>query len=219
MLARGFWRRTTGTLALAVALAALAGQAWAQNLVQNPNFLNDLTGYTTSGDVGVYQLSDGNFAAGLAGVGENSPQLPGPVFTASQTGSTLSQAIPTTPGVDYVITFFGFVDPGAEDVISASFGDTSISTDVPTGTGGNDISTLTLSDFDTKSFDGVATGSSTDLTFTADQGGLLITGIDVEPESAPAPIVGGGVASLSVALAGLALRRLRCRTTRRMFPV
>ena len=203
-----------GTIALtafaAAAFIAVPHSARAQNLVANPNFTDGLSGYQTSGNVGVYQFSDGSFAAGVLGPGERSPQLPGPFLSPSDFVGMLAQAITTTPGAFYTISFLTVSDPHVEDIGSVTFGDAShFADDMPTTGNGNGGTGPTAADLNLFSFVARATGSTTNLSFVADQGGFLITGLDVEP--GPAPVNGGGVASLALVLAGFAVNRVRRR--------
>jgi hypothetical protein len=183
-------RASLRAAALAVALGiagwlGAAGSASAQNLVTNPNFDSGLDGYSANGFVGVY--------------GYYSPT--NALLCASSCGystlATLTQSIVTTPGTSYMVSFLASFYPGN---YTASFGTGSFSHQ------GTSQDITTAFPF---SFTGTATGTSTDLTFTSD-GAIALDNLDVE--SAPAPIPGGGGLSVIAGLGGLgwlAVRRAR----------
>jgi hypothetical protein len=177
-----FVRAGLGALAAITAFAAILAPAHAQNLVQNPDFANELNGYTVSGEGTPTFASYGDADSNLHNT---------VVFNE---GISITQSIQTTPGVFYMISFLGASEPGS---YITTFGDGSL-----TSAGDAACCTLTPS-----MFFGKASGTSTDLTFTAASGTEAITALDVE--AAPAPVTGAGILSFCVAFAGLAFHRMR----------
>jgi hypothetical protein len=183
-------RRSSRPFALAASFVVMgwfvaAGPAFAQNLVTNPNFDNGLNGYTSTGFVGVYTYYGSNNA------------LLCDSACGYTTLATLTQSIATTPGQSYLVSFLASFYPGT---YTASFGTGSFTHQ------GTSQDIQTAFPF---SFTGTATGTSTDLTFTSD-GATALDNLDVE--SAPAPIPGGGGLSVIAGLGGLgwlAVRRAR----------
>ena len=184
-----------------VLVVAVPHRADAQNLVQNPDFFNGLTGYTSSGSV--FATS---FVGGPANTqnpqGTNSAEGDGPGAADTSVPAVLTQALTTTPNTTYLVTFSYALEPGINDSLTVSFGNSS------------ETFTTSKSDgstpFDTVSF--LAKSNSrgtTDLTFTATEGAFAVSELDVE--AGPAPVTGGGILSFGIVIAGLAARRIRRR--------
>ena len=192
------WRATAG-LAIVILVAGFAGprQALAQNLVQDPNFFNGLTDYQFTNQVSAVDVPFGPTPP--EGSSTNAGVLYGPGASTNGDIGTLSQAIATVPNTVYMVTFSVNFDPGVSDTLLASFGAGTFSL-TPTSEP-NSLATYT--------FTGRATGATTELTFTAEDGAYLVTELDVE--SGPAPVTGGGILSFGCVLAGLAIRHMRRR--------
>ena len=207
----------------AMALAVVAGlsgfasashPASAQNLVLDPFFANGLADYQTSGNVGVYQIPDGPNAAGILGPNETA-NLTGLSFpTPSGVVGTLSQLIATTPATEYLISFSLAFDGNVADSLTVSFGGVNSVLQFPAtrgnGNGGNGPSAADLQMFGFMASSG---GATTDLSFMTNDGGFIVTGLDVE--AAPAPLPGGGALSLGAFCALLAAHRMRRQTKAR----
>jgi hypothetical protein len=195
---------TTVGFAIVIGFAGFAGprQAFAQNLVQDPNFFDGLTDYQTVGNVTATDVPFGPTPPD-GGEGTNTAVLYGPGVAGSNgtedIPATVSQAITTVPNTVYLVTFSVNFDPDTTDALLASFGSGTFPLNPTTEPDG-----LT-----TYSFTGTATGTSTELTFAANEGAYLITELDVEP--GPAPVTGGGLLSFGAVLAGLAIRQMRRR--------
>lgn len=184
--------------------------AHAQNLVSDPTFINGLRDYQTVGQVGTYQIPDGPNAAGVLGPAETSDLSPGLVFpTPSGVAGMISQSLMTTPDTLYMITFSMAHDTSVADSILASFGNSSLPLSFDATGLGNGNNGPNGVDFQSYSFTGLSTGTSTLLSFTANDGGFIVTGLDAEP--APAPVAGAGIASFGAAFAALAAFRIRRR--------
>jgi hypothetical protein len=179
-------RRYFIALGLALTLAvAPAYRAQAQNLIENPNFANAFAGYTTTGEVFSEPAADYGLSAAVL-----------------EDGATVTQAVPTTPGETYLITFLAIYDPG---VYPTSFGTGSFTNNTPnTEVCCNFTQQGQYSSF---SFTGTATSTTTDLTFSVTSGAEGITDLDVQ--SAPAPNPGSGGPSLLVGLLILATAVMR----------
>jgi hypothetical protein len=187
--------------AIATMVMAAPHQAHAQNLVQNPDFFNGLTGYQTSGDV-----TATNFLGGPSNTenpeGTNSAEGVGPGAGDTSSPAVLMQALTTTPNTMYMVTFSYAVEPGVTDSLTVTFGSTSETFTTSTSDGSTP--------FDVISF--MARSNSqgaTDLTFTGNEGAFAVSDLDVE--SGPAPVTGGGVLSFGIVLSGLAFRHMRRR--------
>jgi hypothetical protein len=184
--------RVVASRAFSVALltAAVVGAfaprtAQAQNLVQNPLFVDGLNGYQSTGSM----------------INTQTTQTPGVSIAILFPGSLLTQAIQTDINATYLVKFFtSFVNPGSmRDVLFASFGNNGITLD----SGNGDVSGIF-------SFTATATDSQSILRFNEGAGLTVITALDVE--AAPAPLPGaGGLSFLAglAALAGVAIRRRR----------
>jgi hypothetical protein len=195
------WLATAG-LAIVILFAGFAGprQALAQNLVQDPNFFNGLTDYQFTGQVTAAYVPFGPTPpGGQTATSTNAGVLYGPGASANGDMATLSQTIATVPNTVYLVTFSVNFDPGTPDTLLASFGTGTFSL-TPTAEP-NSLATYT--------FTGKATGTTTNLEFTAENGAYLVTELDVE--SGPAPVTGGGILSFGCVLAGLAIRHMRRR--------
>jgi hypothetical protein len=180
----------SGAFSVALLMAAVVGAfapctAQAQNLVQNPLFVDGLNGYQSTGSMIITQTT----------------QTPGVSIAILFPGSLLTQAIQTNINATYLVKFFtSFVNPGTQDdVLFASFGNNGIRLDSAKG----DVPGVF-------SFTATATDSQSILRFNEGSGLTVITALDVE--AAPAPVPGAGglsfLAGLGV-LAGLAARRRR----------
>jgi hypothetical protein len=192
--------RCIASAALAAGALLTASFAQAQNLVQNPDFFDGLTGYATTAD------SDQNVIARNFLGGPTSPTEDGNNSAEgflSETGapSMISQSLTTTPGTIYLVTFAYAVEPGLTDSFTATFG--------------NQTRTFTSSvsdgdtPFDIASFTARSTSAKTALTFTGTEGAFAVSDLDVE--AGPAPVTGGGVLSFCLIAAGLAVRHFRRR--------
>ncbi len=161
--------------------------ARAQNLVQNPDFTNGLTGYNAIGGVTAEPYSNGIDIAFFA-----------------NPNSSLSQTIATVPNTAYTFTFMAAFDPGIADTALASFGNG----DLPFSFAANQASGSPSQ----YSFTGTATGTSTILSFSNITGESFITGLDLEgQQGAPAPVAGAGGLSFLVSFAWLVAVRLARR--------
>ena len=177
------FRPVTVAAVLAVIASVFAAlSASAQHLGSNPTFDNQLTGYTTTGFVGVYTYYGTNNA------------LLCDTSCGYTTLATLTQAIATTPGQSYLVSFLASFYPGT---YTATFG---------TGSFSHQGATQAIGTPYAFSFTGTATGTVTDLTFTSD-GATALDNLDVE--AAPAPLPGGGQLSILAALGWFAIRRRR----------
>jgi hypothetical protein len=149
---------------------AFAGprQALAQNLVQDPNFFDGLADYQTTGNVVSLNVPFGPTPPN-GGEGTNTAVLYGPGVEgpngAEDVPATVSQAITTVPNTVYLVTFSVNFDPGTTDALLASFGNGTFPLNP----------TVEPDGLATYSFTGKATGTSTDLTFAANDGAYLIT--------------------------------------------
>ena len=158
-------------LAALLGLVASPDRAQAQNLVQNPDFTNGFTDYTVC--CNVTTMPDGN----------------GGIEAVLPLGSTLTQAIATTPNTTYMISFIAaFTNSGT---YTASFGNGSL-IERPTSAIGAATYTFT----------GLATSATTNLMFTTgdNNGTEYLSFLDVGPQGAPAPLPGAGLPSIAVAL-------------------
>ena len=171
------WRSTAIALALSAVGFLAAPSAQAQNLVQNPNFLNGLSGYQSLGTPFNIQTT----------------QNPNFNLAVLAPGSILTQSIQTNIGVNYLISFYtSFANTAMfHDQLFASFGDGGVTLDSQSG------ATAGL-----YSFSATATDTTSTLRFGEGTGGVnLLTALDVE--AAPAPVPGAGMLSAIAALAGL----------------
>jgi hypothetical protein len=199
------------------AIPLLCCPAYAQNLVQNPGFedstdATDSPGWTlTAGHGTIFDNGQGQ-AEGPAIRPDEPPPSGNPnahsglwdvQFAATNaedaSAGTLSQAITTTAGSTYLVTFFLMNSDGPHNTFLATFG-------------GQTVLSLTDSSafgYTQYSYQVKATSSSSVLAFSAEQdpGYFYLDDISVEP--APAPVMGGGLVSLAVLLAGFSVRRAR----------
>jgi hypothetical protein len=188
------------SVSLAVCLVA-PPLAKAQNLVQNPDFFDGLTGYTTSAG-----MFDNVYANDFPG-GPTNPtagetnSAEGIVSTAGD-DATIAQSLATAPGTLYMVTFAYAIDPSTADSFTVSFGNAHHTYTTSTSDGSNPFEVVS---FMARS----GAGRSTTLNFDGSEGGFAISELDVE--AAPAPVAGGGIASAAAMLAGWAVRRRRGR--------
>ena len=180
----GILRASAADIYLAVVVAALAIMApqsvRAQDLVQNPDFTNGLTGYVTSGSVTTQPLN-GTHIAFFGGA-----------------NSSLSQEIATVPGGVYTFTFMAAFDPGIADTALASFGTGSLPFSFAAGQASGSPAQY--------SFSATATGTLTNLAFSNNTGESYIEFLDLQ--AAPAPVLGAGGYSFLAGLAWLVGARL-----------
>ena len=167
---------------IAFGLSLQAGPARAQNLVQNPNFADGLTGYSGYGvTTTTYNGQTAAYIVGFANYVE-------------------TFATPTVPGQEYIFTFLAAAqDPQVATSLVGVF-----------GTQGQPeiFETLTSTGFNQFTLTGTANSTNTlALVQSLGDGGFYVTSFDVEP--APAPVTGGGIASLCVGLVGLGVHRAR----------
>jgi len=181
------------------AFSAASRHAQAQNLVQNPNFFNGLTDYTTTAD------SDENvFASSFPG-GPTNPAEGGTNAAEGDVSDTtpavISQSLTTMPNTLYLVTFAYAVDPSSADSLTVTFG--------------NQTKTFTTSisngstPFDVVSFTATSSSADSTLTFTGTEGAFAVSELDVE--AGPAPVAGGGALSFALIAAGFAGRQFRRR--------
>lgn len=189
--ANSLTRRVSPVGLCLIALVAVAGsvvsldRAQAQNLVQNPDFTTGFTYYTVC--CNVTTQPDGN----------------GGVIAILPLGSTLSQAIATTPNSTYIVSFIAsFTNSGT---YTATFGNGSL---IERPTSATNPATFT--------FSGLATSATTSLTFTTgDNNGIEhLSNLDVGLQGAPAPTLGAGFPSIAAALIALSWTSIR-RTVRK----
>ena len=181
--------------------AFFAVPSHAQNLVQNPDFFNGLTDYTTTA------TSDQNVFATTFPGGPTNPDggtnAAEGMLSEAGAPAVISQSLTTTPGAIYLVTFAYAVEPGTTDALTVTFG--------------NQTRTLTSSTsdgntpFDILSFTATATSPNTPLTFTGTEGAFAVSELDVE--AAPAPVAGGGAVSFCLIAAGFAIRQFRRRAS------
>jgi hypothetical protein len=180
------------------AFSAAPRHAQAQNLVQNPNFFDGLTDYTTTAD------SDENvFASSFSG-GPTNPAEGGTNAAegdVSGAPAVISQSLTTTTNTLYLVTFAYAVDPETADSFTVTFGNQTrtYTTSVSDGS----------SPFDVVSFTAKSSSPASVLTFTGTEGAFAVSELDVE--AGPAPVAGGGTLSFGLIAAGFAGRHFRRR--------
>jgi hypothetical protein len=173
-----------GVAVIGLALGTIA-PAQAANIVTNGSFeTGDFTGWTQTGNTGFTGVTcpggapDGNCFAFFGPIGS--------------TGG-ITQNLTTVAGATYEIEFSFESDGGTPNSFSASFGGVTLinQTNIPNSGG-----------FDTFSFEVVATGTSTALTFLFrdDPGFLFLDAVSVTgvPEPATLVLVGIGLVGLSL---------------------
>jgi hypothetical protein len=201
--------------AVLLALSACAGSSHAQNLVQNPGF-EDSTSPTTSPGWTVTAGNDTTFDNGgseAQGIHPDEPPTEGngnahtgvwdvqfgATSASEATAGTLSQTIATVPGTTYLVTFFLMNTDGPHNTFLATFG-------------GQTVLSLTDANafgYTQYSANITATSGSSVLAFSAEQDPGFYYLDDVSVEAGPAPVMGGGLVSFGVLLAGFDTRRAR----------
>jgi hypothetical protein len=195
-----------GFAALAIIGCTTAGQASAQNLVQNPGFestpddgSNTSPGWTldASSDT-TYVSGESTAHSGIWAVEFAATDAAG----ASQ--GTLSQAITTAPSTYYTVSFFLANEGGPHNTFLATFGGQTV---------------LSLTDANAFAYTQFTatirtTSASSVLAFTAQQDPEDFLLDDVSVEAGPLPVTGGGLLSFGVVLAGFAVRRIRASAGR-----
>jgi hypothetical protein len=195
-------------LAIAGAPAAYAQQ----NLVQNPGF-EETQGQGSSATSPDWTVTSGFGTEFLSGQQEQGGPNSGlwyasfaAISASEATSGTLSQMIPTTPGVNYVVSFFLANYQGPHNTFLATFG-------------GQTVLSLTDSPaFAYTQYSAVvtATSSQTQLAFAGEQdpASFGLDDVSVEVQGAPAPVTGGGIASFALVLSALTARRMRAKAER-----
>jgi len=181
------------------AFSATLRHAQAQNLVQNPNFFDGLTDYTTTAD------SDDNVFANTFSGGPTNPtggtnSVEGAVSTPG-VPAVISQSLTTTPDTIYLVTFAYAVEPDVTDSFTVTFGNQTKTYTSSTSDG--------ETPFDVISFTATSTSANSALTFTGTEGAFAVSELDVE--AGPAPVAGGGALSFCLIAAGFAVRHFRRR--------
>lgn len=178
----------------AVALAALCAALTARaNLAVNPGFeTGDFTGWTADspdGETFVYEDD------GLTTYAHSGNHLA--AFADYDAPGSISQAIATTAGQTYTVSFYlrsfdDSTDPA--DFFEASFG------------GGSLLLGDQSADYALHSFTGIASGSTTLLTFQGmnEPVSFLLDDVSVEPQAVPEP---ASLATLGLGVFALARRR------------
>jgi hypothetical protein len=187
--------------ALFTAVLISPPRAEAQNLVQNPDFFNGLTGYTTSADT-FQNVNATDFPGGPTNPTAGGTNAAVGIVSTAGDDATIAQSLTTAPNTLYMVTFAYAIDPSTADSFTVAFGNAHHTYTTSTSDGSNPFEVVT---FMARS----GTGRSTTLTFDGSEGGFAVSELDVE--AAPAPVCGGGIASASVMLAGWAVRRRRGR--------
>jgi hypothetical protein len=196
------------------ALSAFAGSSHAQNLVQNPGF-EDSTSPTSSPGwtlvAGHGTVFDNGAQEEGAAIHPDEGPPPGNAHTGvwdvqfgatnpdDATAGTLSQAITTTPGSTYLVTFFLMNTDGPHNTFLATFGGQTVLSL-------NDAAAFQYTEY---SLQLKATSTSSVLAFSAEQDPGFFYLDDVSVEAAPAPVIGGGLTSFGLLLAGLGVRHTR----------
>jgi hypothetical protein len=191
--------RAIGLAALVILACASAPRARAQNLVQNPGFesTSDDGGNTSPGWT-LDATSDTTFVSGMANSGIWAVQFAA-TDAAAATQGTLSQAITTVPTTFYTVSFFLANEGGPHNTFQATFGGQTILSLTDANAFGYTQYTATVR----------ATSATSVLAFTAQQDPADFLLDDVSVEAGPLPVTGGGLLSFGVAIAGLAVRRIR----------
>jgi hypothetical protein len=200
----------------AVASIAFFGtehQTHAQNLVLNPGFEATVSsGNGTATQTPNWILGSGGgtfFSTNPAGQGSSGPNSGSwyAVFSATSanqaTASTLSQTITTTPSTTYIVSFFLSNLGGPHDTFLATFGGQTVLSLSDSAAFGYRRYTATIT----------ATSAQTVLAFTGEQDPAQfgLDDVSVVAEAAPAPVTGGGIASICVLVAALSIQRMRRR--------
>jgi hypothetical protein len=199
-------RHALAIVILSLAATALAPMARAQNLVQDPGFegatdANTDPSWTLSSGFGTdYVFTDGGQtqSGGSANSGSWYAEFAATSAANAQSG-TLSQMIATTPGQFYTVTFFLANFGGPHDTFLATFGGQTLLSLTDSAAFGYRQYTMVVR----------ATSTSTKLAFTGEQDPASFGLDDVSVEAGPAPVMGGGLASLGIAAVGFVTRRLR----------
>ena len=180
-----------GCAALALAAFSAAPRyARAQNLVQNPDFFDGLTDYTTTADSEENVFST-DFGGGPTNPTGGTNAAEGDVSTSP---AVISQSLTTTPNTLYLVTFAYAVDPDTNDSFTVAFGNQTRTFTTSTSNGSTP--------FDVISFTATSSSADSTLTFTGTEGAFAVSELDVE--AGPAPVAGGGALYFGMIAAGLA---------------
>jgi hypothetical protein len=190
-------------LATGLLVCAFAHPAAAQNLVLNPGFESTPNnGSNTSPDWTLNPASSTTFINGsaTANSGVWAVEFAATDAAAAKQG-TLSQSIATVASTTYIVSFFLENQGGPHNTFLATFGGQTVLslTDAPAFAYKQYTATI------------VASSTASVLAFTAQQdpADFLLDDVSVVAEGAPAPVTGGGLLSVGVAIAGFAIRRMR----------
>jgi hypothetical protein len=193
--------RAIGLAALIILACASAPQALAQNLVQNPGFENTPDdGSNTSPGWTLDAASDTTYVSGETTAHSGIWAVDfAATDAAGATQGTLSQAITTVPTTYYTVSFFLANEGGPHNSFQATFGGQTVLSLTDANAFGYTQYTATVR----------ATSATSVLAFTAQQDPADFLLDDVSVEAGPLPVTGGGLLSFGVAIAGLAVRRIR----------
>ncbi len=196
-MASGFVHRLAPRLAVIIALGAFSmpmSSASAQNLVEDPNFVDGLEYYQYNNNATPTTMANGINGVDL---GPNALVEQYPLTSAYTAGTT------------YIFTFMAAaLNASDPTTLIASFGPNCI------GDCEDAVFQQTTSNTALTQYSFTATGqdpASESYLYveTSGDGSAFVTGLDLE--AAPAPIPGGGVLSLGALLAGLAFHAIRRR--------
>jgi hypothetical protein len=195
-------RLTTISLtALTILACAVSSRAQAQNLVLNPGFEETSTdGGNTSPDWTLTASGDTTYVNGAstAHSGDWAVEFAATDATTASQG-TLSQAVTTVPSTYYTVTFFLANEGGPHNTFLATFGGQTVLSLTDADAFGYTQYTATIK----------ASSDSSVLAFAAQQDPADFLLDDVSVEAGPAPVMGSGLLSIGVVLAGFAARRMR----------
>jgi len=155
--------------------------AHAQNLVQNPVFVDGTNGYSVTGMITVMPTQNPNF-----------------YLAKLFPGALITQTVNTNPDTLYTVSFFAAFTP-TNNLLNIYFGN-----------GGSlQLSSAAGSTNGIYSFSALSSGDSSVLGFSEGGGVNLISALDVE--AAPTPLPGSGALSFVGGLAGFAAFGIRRR--------